>query len=525
MKGNFAGTLRLSRFIMRQDRWRYVWWIFGIVAMTIVVPPALDQLYPTEQDREMLAETMKNPVMTAMVGPADLTHYTLGVMVSHQMLLMTGIAVAIMNILLMARHTRSQEEEGRAELLHSLPIARNSQLTASMLVLVGVNLLLALLISIGLYSLSFDSMNWWGSFLYGMALGAIGLFFAGVTAVCAQLAESSRGAVGLSFAVMISTYLLRAGAESVPPFGWLTKVQPYSENNGLAVIALVVGSLVIYFLSIILHAKRDLGSGFLPSRSGRAHASVLLRNPLGLAWRLERTAFISWTIGMLVLAMSYGSVLGDLENFFRSNEMFASLIVADENSSLALQFLPMLMSVLALIGTIPALLAIHKLAGEERRLRLDIILGRAVSRVKLLAAFVALALISGLLMLSFSALGLWLAAKVSMDEPFAFQTVLQASLVHFPAVVVMIAISTCLIGVAPRATGLVWLYLFYGFLTAYLGGLFQFPEWMEKLSPYGYVSKLPIEQMNWLYVGRLLTMAAVLLVSGFNRYNNRDIQG
>ncbi|WP_317646899.1 ABC transporter permease [Sporosarcina sp. GW1-11] len=525
MMGKFAGTLRLSRFIVRQDRWRYVWWLFGIVAMTLLVPPALDSLYPTQQDRDMMAATMENPVMTAMVGPADLTHYTLGVMVAHQMLLMTGIAVAIMNILLMVRHTRAEEEEGQAEFLRSLPIARNSQLTASILVLLAVNVVMAMLISVGLFSLSFDSMDLRGSLIYGAGLGAIGLFFAGVTAVCAQLSESSRGTVGLSFTVMIVSYLVRAGTEEFPPFGWLAQVQPYSENNMLPVIFLIIGSLLLFILAIVLHAKRDLGSGFLPSRGGRAHASIFLRNPLGLAWRLEKTAFISWSIGMVVLGLSYGSVLGDLEKFFQSNEIFASMIVADENSSLAAQFLPMLMAVLAFISTIPALLAVHKLAGEERKSRLDIVLGRAVSRVNLLATYIVLALFTSLVMLSFSALGLWLASTASMDEPFAFRTVWQASIVHFPAVAVMIAISACLIGVAQRATGFIWLYLFYGFLTLYLGGLFQFPEWMEKLSPFGYVSKLPIEEMNWLYAGGLLAVAAVLFVVGFNRYNNRDIQG
>ena len=526
MKGaSFAGVLRLSRFMIRQDRMRYMWWLVGITAITLIVPPAFNELYPTEQDRNLMAETMKNPAMEAMVGPGDLANYTLGAMVSHQMLLMTAIAVAIMNILLMVRHTRAEEEEGQAELLRSLPIVRHSQLTASMLTLFGVNLLLALLLGVGLYSLSFDSMGLAGSLIYGASLGAIGLFFAGVTAICSQLSESSRGAVGLSFTVMIGCYVLRSVTEWIPPFGWLTQVQPFSDNNWVPVGGLVVASLVWFALAVILQGKRDIGSGFLPSRSGRAHASILLCHPIGLAWRLQRTAFISWSVGMLVLGLSYGSVLGDLDSFFQDNDMLAAMIVADENSSLTTQFLPMLMAVLAFISTIPALLSIHKVVGEERKSRVDNVLGRAVSRNKLLASYLALALCTGFTMLSFSALGLWLAGTTSMEEPFTFVTVWQASIVHFPAVVLMIAISTCLIGIAQKATGFVWLYLLYGFLTLYLGGLFQFPKWMEKLSPFGFVSKLPIEDMNWLHAGGLVAVAGVLLIFGFHRYNARDIEG
>ncbi|PIC83646.1 ABC transporter permease [Sporosarcina sp. P1] len=526
MKGApFAGVLRLSRFIIRQDRMRYLWWLVGIIAMTLVVPPAFNELYPTEQDRNIMAETMKNPAMEAMVGPGDLANYTLGAMVSHQMLLMTAIAVAIMNILLMVRHTRAEEEDGQAELLRSLPIARHSQLMASMLTLFVVNLLIALLIGVGLYSLSLDSMGLSGSLIYGASLGAVGLFFVSVTAVCSQLSESSRGAVGLSFTVMIGCYVLRSVTEWIPPFGWLTQVQPYSDDNWVPIGGLLVASLVLCVLAVVLQGKRDMGSGFLPSRSGRAHASIGLRHPIGLAWRLQRTAFISWAIGMLVLGLSYGSVLGDLDSFFQDNDLLASMIVADENSSLTAQFLPMLMAVLAFISTIPALLAIHRVVGEERKSRVDHLLGRAVSRKKLLVSYLVLALFTGFVMLSSSALGLWLAGTTSMEDPFPFITVWQASIVHFPAVVVMIAISTCLIGIAEKATGFVWLYLFYGFLTLYLGGLFQFPEWMEKLSPFGFVSKLPIEDMNWLRAGGLIAVAIVWIVFGINRYTNRDIEG
>ena len=525
MKGaQFAGVLRLSRFIVRQDRMRYVWWLFGIVAMTLIVPPAFQELYPTQQDRDAMAITMDNPVMTAMFGPADFANYTLGAMMSHQMLLMTAIAVAIMNILLMVRHTRTEEEDGRGELLRSLPIVQYAQLMASMLVLFFVNLVLAVLIGIGLASFSYDSMDLWGSLIYGLSLAAVGVFFAAVTAFCAQLAESSRGALGLSFAVMIGSYLLLSVSKWIPPFGWLTQIQPYSDNNLLAVWMLLIASLLLFGLAVVLHGKRDIGSGLLPSRGGRAHASMLLRSPIGLAWRLQRTTFISWSIGMLVLGITYGSVLGDLEQFFNGNDMMASMIIVDKHSTLAAQFLPMLMAVLAFISTIPALLSIHKVVMEERKERVNHILGRSVSRQKLLISYVVLALITGFTMLSFSAFGLWLASTTSMEDPFTFKTIWLASIVHLPAVAVMIALSTLLIGLAQKATVFNWFYLVYGFFTLYLGGLFQLPDWMEKISPFGFVSKLPIEDMNWLNAGGLSAVAVVLIVVGVNRYANRDIE-
>src|SRR5690625_6810525 len=121
---------------------------------------------------------MKNPAMEAMVGKGyGLDNYTIGAMTAHQMLLFTGIAVAIMSILFVARHTRADEEDGRIELIRSLPTGRLSNLTATISVIAGINVLLALLVGLGLYALGIESMDLYGSLLYGAALGTIGIFF------------------------------------------------------------------------------------------------------------------------------------------------------------------------------------------------------------------------------------------------------------------------------------------------------------------------------------------------------------
>ncbi len=43
---------------------------------------------------------------------------------AHQMLLLTAMAVGIMSILLVTRHTRADEEDGRIEMIRSLPAGR-----------------------------------------------------------------------------------------------------------------------------------------------------------------------------------------------------------------------------------------------------------------------------------------------------------------------------------------------------------------------------------------------------------------
>src|SRR5699024_1203914 len=125
MNSFFKNSGTLMRLIVRRDRIRIAIWIVAIVSLTFIVAEAFTGLYPPGADRQGIAETMKNPAMTAMVGPGyGLDHYTIGAMMAHQMLLFTAIAIGVMSILLVTRHTRSAEEDGRLEMIHSLPTGR-----------------------------------------------------------------------------------------------------------------------------------------------------------------------------------------------------------------------------------------------------------------------------------------------------------------------------------------------------------------------------------------------------------------
>lgn len=305
---SMAKVSHLSRFILKLDLVRILLWLVGLTFFTLIVPVAFVGLYETQQERDVMAETMANPAMTAMVGPGNLTHYTIGAMTTHQMLLMTAVVVGLMSILLLTRHTRADEEDGRIELIRSLPVGRVAYLNASLLVVSGVNVALALLTGFGLYALGIEDMGLAGSLLYGAALGGTGLVFVGVTAIFAQLSESSRGTIGLSIAVLLISYLYRAVTDIsndtfswLSPLGWVTKTEAYSANNWGPIFAMIGFSILLFILANYLHSIRDLERGFLPSKRGRSSASRFLQSPIGLALRLQRTGLIAWAIGLFVM--------------------------------------------------------------------------------------------------------------------------------------------------------------------------------------------------------------------------------
>ncbi|RIW37326.1 ABC transporter permease [Bacillus salacetis] len=526
-------TGMLLGFILRQDKIRIPVWIISLAILSVITAGAFEGLYPTQESRQAIAETMKNPAMTAMLGKGyGIDDYTYGAMFAHEMLLFTAIIAAIMSILLTARHTRAEEEDGRFEMIRALPAGRLANLSAAMLSLVITNVILGLLTGLGLFAMGIESMDLNGSLLYGSALGVTGLFFAGSTAVFAQLSESSRGTVGLSFTLLGAAYLVRAVGDVsndalswVSPLGWVLGSEVYVNNYWWPVAMTGAAALLLIGLSFYLNAIRDMGSGFLPSRPGRKHASNLLQSPFGLAVRLQRTGMISWAVGMLLIGASYGSIFGDLESFFSEIDMMQQLLPEAEGFSLTEQFTAKIMSIIAMISTVPALMVIFKLKGEEKANRTEHLLARAVSRPRLLGSYLVLALIISAVMQFVAAIGLGAAAVSVMEDGIPFAAFLKAGVVYLPAIWVLVALGVLLVGFLPNFTGLAWLYLGYSFFVVYLGGMFQFDEWVGNLSPFAHIPELPIEEMNFLKISILTCIAFAIMAAGAAGYTRRDIYG
>ncbi|MBD2862313.1 ABC transporter permease [Paenibacillus oceani] len=526
-----AGMGRLIGFIVRLDRMRVPLWMLGIAFFTLIVPPALSEIYGSQQERDVMAGSMANPAMTAMLGPGELDNYTIGAMTAHQMLLLTALVVGLMAILLVARHTRGDEEEGRMELVRSLPVGRLSWLNATLVVQVGIFALLAAVTGIGLTMLGVESMDLEGSLLYGVILGATGLVFAGVAALFAQLSDNSRGTIGYSIAVLLISYLVRAAGDVgnetlswLSPLGWVTKAGVYSVNNWGVVALMTAFALLLFIVANGLHAIRDLDRGFIPSRPGRSRASRFLQSPIALVFRLQRTGLFAWAIGMYVLGASYGSILGDLEGFLGNNEMAGKMLGEAEGLTITEQFIALLMTVMTLAATIPPILVVNRLRGEEKKGLIDPLLGRAVSRDSLLGSYLLAAIVIGFVMVLLAVLGLWSAGNASMENGLNFGTIYGAAAVYYPAILVMIGISVLFTGCFPKMTTVNWLYLIYSFVVLFMGGLLQLPDWMKQVTPYGYVPRAPVEDVTFLPLFVLGVIAIVLITAGFVGFRRRDME-
>jgi ABC-2 type transport system permease protein len=527
-------TGSLMKFILRRDRLRVATWILSIAFVVILVPLEYVSLYPTAADRATIAVALENPAMVAMVGPGyGLDNVSYGALTGAEMILFAAIAAAIMNIFLVIRHTRKEEEGGRIEVIRSLPVGRLSNLFSTLLSSVVVNVLLASITGGMLYATGVESITLHGSLLFGAAIGAAGLFFAGVAAILCQLSDSALGATGGSIALLGAAYFIRAigdvGNETLSlfsPLGWITRTETYVSNRWWPVLLCLVFFVVFSIISLVLNSVRDMGAGFFRQRPGRSKASVLLRSPTGLSLRLVRTSMISWIIGMVILGASYGSVMGDVDTFLSGNEMMQKFMAASSGATIVEQYITLLMTIMSIFCTVPGIILMLRLRTEEKRGRTEHLLARAVSRERLFSSYLFPSLIVTALVQVLSILGLWAAGYAVMDAPPSLENLLKAGMIYLPAMWVMIALTAFLVAFLPRFTSFIWVYLIASFFIVYMGGLLQLPDWTARLFPYGNIPRLPLpsgEEINYYTLAALVLITLDLIFAGYYAFGRRDI--
>ena len=76
---------------------------------------------------------------------------------------------------------------------------------------------------------------------------------------------------------------------------------------------------------------------------------------------------------------------------------------------------------MAMISTIPALMAMLKIIGEEKKNRTEQLLGLAVSRTRLLGSSFVVSIVVAFVMLSLTAIGMWSASTAVMDDGIDFR--------------------------------------------------------------------------------------------------------
>ena len=530
--GPLTGTRTLLRLVAKRERVRIPLWIAAITLVQVAGAAAYPGLYPTAADRQAQALIFdSSPAMKAMAGPGHgIDNYTFGAMMTNEYLGFMVIFAALMSVFMVVRHTRAEEEEGRAELVRANVTGSAAALSAALTAAVLANLLLGLLVAAGMASLGIETIDWPGSLLYGAAFAAVGIVFAAIAAVTTQVTQFARAASGMAGALIGAAYLLRAigdvmdnGLSWLSPIGWSQATAAYVDNTWWPIILSLVVAGALTALAFRLAGRRDVGAGLRAERRGVGQASRALGTPLGLAWRLQRSTVMWWSIGMFVFGASYGSAIDVIEDY-ADNDVVADLVESMGGTTLTDSYLAMIMGILAIVVSIFAVTAALRPRREETSGRAEGVLATGVSRTEWYASHLVIALVGSVFILFVTGLGLGLAALGTSTGGSILGQVIPAMLAYSPAVWVVVGVALLAAGWVPRAALAAWLLVVYAFFMRYMGALLDLPQWMMSLSPFSHIASMPAEDFRATPVIVLTLIALACIGLGLAGFNRRDIE-
>ncbi|OUM45128.1 ABC transporter permease [Arthrobacter sedimenti] len=518
-----SGVRDLALIQARRDRVVLPVWILGIAVLAFAVAGAVATEFADEADRAAIVSmATASPAFLFIRGLPDGTG--IGAVVFFQGYAFTAVLAALMSTFLVIRHTRTDEELGRAELIGSVPIPRAASLAATLILGSVVNLVLALSVAAGF---ALAGLRGVGVLTAGAAVGAVGVFFVAVAAAVAQVMPSGRSANGAAAGLVGVAYFLRGigdafGTSSadltqvtsawlslLSPIGWGQRSRPFSVADPAPLLVLTGVAVALAVTVLGIRKGRDLGASLLVEPAGRARAGVGGDSFLGLAWRQQWPTLIGWCVFAALLggiAGGLGPVVSDVMGGNDSLRELISRLVPGSRAEIIDVFITALLGIAGVLAAAAGIQAVLRLRAEEAEGRAELLLSTSRSKARWLGA--------NLLLAAASAVVVAVAAGTAATVGLAFSGVVNdppgllvaAALAHVPAAGVFTAAAAVLFAAVPSLSiPLGWGMLAGGLVLGQFGELLGLPAWLQDVSPFRHSAAMPVEPFD-------LTAALVMSV-------------
>lgn len=525
MSEPLTGTWILVRNALRLDRVRLLAWILGTAFIPVVTYATYSSVYPTQADRLALTVTLKsNPSFALLLGPAgDLTQA--GGYTTWRTVVITTVFVAVMAILTTVRHTRTDEELGRTELLAAGCLGRLAPLAAGMVTAVIACVLSGVAIAVGLTAAGGGAS---GAVAFAATTTAAGIVFAAVALVAAQIASFGRTAISLAVGALALAYLVRAWGDAsdyhwatwASPLGWTEKINAFASARWWTLLLPLTATVVLCGAAVVLAVRRDFGRGLIAAHHGPSDAGPHLAGAFGLAWRLHRGRLIGWTLGLAAYGVLIGSVARSIASVI-SNSAIGKAFLGTGHDFVAL-YIAEIVSLMGIIGGVYGVQALLTARAEEVDGRVELLLSTPLTRIRWMSSHLLFALGGSALIVVVGAVGAAVTANLDGASVSIAQT-LAGALVQIPAVWTIVGITALIFGTVPRFAVLGWSIIAATFIISFFGPLLKLPRSILDLSAYEHVPRLPGGSVDVVPLVGVSIVAIVLLVVAVVAFRRRSI--
>lgn len=532
----FAGTGALIRFMLRRDRWRLPAWVIGLSLLMVYFTTALGAVLD-EESLAGLAALALSPITALVGGPGygfdaiTVPRFLAGLYGTYLML-----GAALMSMLTIARHTRAEEQSGRAELILAEPVGHHAQPTAALILTAAMNLLVAgLMTGVVLLSPIDPTPDLAPTILFTASIAAVGLAFAGVATATAQLSPYSRTCTSIAGIILALAFIIRglgdmsrvqggdlAWLSWLSPIGWAQQAAPYTLDRWWPLILPLAFTALSAALGFALRTRRDLGAGVFTDRLGSDRAPAWLGTPLALAYRLQRGTIIGWSVAFILAGLVFGAFTQTIAD--TADAMPAEILaVLGGSTALTEGYLGFMGIYFAIMLSVYGILSVQALRGEETGHYTESVLATAVGRAGWVLSWVTVAALGALWLSVLAGVTEGLGAVLVTGEWSLFGPTVLGHGVQFAPVWLFIGLSVALYGLAPRLMGVVWVVFIVSSVLSLFGRMLQLDQSRLNLSPFEHVGQHPATEVGWTGVVMLAGAGVVLALLGATAFRRRDL--
>jgi len=522
----------LFKLILKKDWIKLTSFLVGLAALTVGVAAYFPTLYKTQVSRDAMVNVLQSPAMAALFGPANLKQpYNTAEIFGYEMLIWVILVAVIANLTIAIPNSRGDEERGIVEVLLARAMSRRQWLNTIVAELVAYNMALTLINGVGLRLVHLPGATAAGDWLFATVVGVTGLVFGLLSLLLGQIFSTSRNTTIVAYVLMLVSYLIMAMASAANHLNWTwaaliawgTETRVYITNTWWPVGLLLIAGIIFYAVSDGLLRQRDLAAGLIPDRPGRAQASEMLRGPATLLIRTQGLTAMVWIGLIFVFGYAYGSVFNMMGDLAKNNQVVSHLIAGNGGQTVILNFLVLLLVLFGVIGAVPGIMIINHLVSDEKHGYLESLHAKPVARTQLFGVYVGLGWLLSLLVLAAGILGIYVGARMNMPHPLAFKLFWQAFVAMIVPVTVMVAGQSLLVGSLPQLKNFIWVFAYLAFFYGYFGNMLKLPHWLGHFTPYGWLPKVPVANMDWVTGSTLLGLAVIFLLVGAVAYRHRDL--
>jgi ABC-2 type transport system permease protein len=227
-----------------------------------------------------------------------------------------------------------------------------------------------------------------------------------------------------------------------------------------------------------------------------------------------------------VYGAALGSIAQHIGSFLGSSAHVSNVITRlGGQSGLTDAYLASMMSVFGLVAAGYAISVVLRLRSEEATERAEPVLAASVSRLSWAGSQLIIAVAGSATVLAAAGLGTGLAFGLRAgDAGTQVPRLLGAALAQLPAALVVAGIAVALFGLLPRscvAGG--WTALALAAIVLLLGPTLRLTQWVQDISPYTHVPKLPGGPGSSVPLAYLVLIALALAAAGLAGLRRRDI--